>query len=217
MRILIIEDEKQLAQNIKDHLAKKGDAVDVANIGEDGQFMAESEPYDVIILDLMLPDIDGIKICQNLRSQGKKIPILILTAKSSVEERVAGLNAGADDYLVKPFDFAELEARLEALIRRNQSEGKTLLRTKDLTLDPQKHEVTLNNKKIDLTPKEFSILEMLMRHHGQAITRSMLTEHVWDYNFESMSNIVDVFVATLRKKIGPGFIKTIHGVGYRID
>ncbi|MCL4383002.1 response regulator transcription factor [Patescibacteria group bacterium] len=217
MRILIIEDEKQLAQNIKDHLVKKGDAVDVTNTGEDGQFMAESEPYDVIILDLMLPDIEGIKICQNLRRQGNKTPILILTAKSSVEERVAGLNAGADDYLVKPFALAELEARLEAIIRRNQSEGKTILKTKNLTLDPQKHEVKLAEKRINLSPKEFAIVEMLLRRQDQVVTRSMIMEHVWDYNFESFSNIVDVFVATLRKKIGPNFIKTVHGLGYKIE
>ncbi len=217
MRILIIEDEKELAENTKNYLVKRGDAVDLSFNGEEGQFMAESEPYDVVILDLMLPDMDGLKICQALRQKNLKTPILILTAKASVEERVEGLNAGADDYLVKPFAFSELEARLKALIRRSQSEGKTVLKLKQLTLDPQKHEVTLNNKKIELTPKEFSILEMLLRHQGQAITRSMLTEHVWDYNFESLSNIVDVFVATLRKKIGTGFIKTIHGVGYKID
>lgn len=217
MRILIIEDEKELAENLKNYLVKRGDAVDLSFNGEEGQYLAESEPYDALILDLMLPDTDGLKICQNLRSQGKKIPILILTAKSSLEERVAGLNAGADDYLVKPFALAELEARLEALIRRNQSEGKTLLQTKDLILDPQKHEVKLAGKKINLSPKEFAILEMLLRRQDQVVTRSMILEHVWDYSFESLSNIVDAFVATLRKKIGRDFIKTIHGLGYKIE
>lgn len=217
MRILIIEDEKELAENLKSYLIKKGDAVDLSFNGEEGQYLAESEPYDALVLDLMLPDTDGLKICQNLRNQGKKIPILILTAKSSLEERVAGLNAGADDYLVKPFALVELEARLEALIRRNQSEGKTLLRTKNLTLDPQKHEVRLNDKKINLSPKEFAILEMLLRRQDQVVTRSMIMEHVWDYNFDSLSNIVDVFVTTLRKKIGKDLIKTVHGIGYKIE
>ncbi len=217
MRILIIEDEKELAENIKNHLVKKGDAVDLSLTGEDGQFMAESESYDVIILDLNLPDIDGLKICQNLRDKGIKTPVLVLTARATVEERVGGLNAGADDYLVKPFAFSELEARLEALIRRSQSHGEPVLKLRGLTLDPLKHEVMLSGKLVVLTPKEFSILEMLMRHPGQVVTRSMLTEHIWDYNFESMSNIVDVFVATLRKKLGKEYIKTIHGVGYKID
>lgn len=217
MRILIIEDEKELAENLKNYLVKRGDAVDLSFSGEEGQYLAESESYDALVLDLMLPDIDGLKICQNLRNQGKKIPILILTAKGSIEERVTGLNAGADDYLVKPFALAELEARLEALIRRNQSEGKTILKVKDLTLDPQKHEVKLADKKINLSPKEFAILEMLLRRHDQVVTRSMIMEHVWDYNFDSLSNIVDVFVTTLRKKIGKDIIKTVHGIGYKIE
>ncbi len=217
MRILIIEDEKELAENTKAYLVKRGDAVDLSFSGEEGQFLAESESYDIIILDLMLPDMDGLKICQNLQSKDIKTPVLILTAKSAVEERVAGLNAGADDYLVKPFAQAELEARLEALIRRNQSQGKLILKLRHLSLNPQRHEVKVGNKLVSLTPKEFAILEMLLRRQGQVVTRSMLTEHIWDYNFESMSNIVDVFVATLRKKIGKGFIKTIHGVGYQMD
>ena len=217
MRILVIEDELQLAKNIKDYLIKKGDAVDLAKTAEEGQFMAEEEPYDVIILDLMLPDGDGLQICRRLRQKNLKTPIIILTAKASVEERVEGLNSGADDYLVKPFAFLELEARIVALIRRNQSQGQTVLKTRSLTLDPQKHEVALAGKIINLSPKEFSILEMLLARKNQVVTRSMITEHVWDYNFESMSNLVDVFVATLRKKIGPGYIKTVHGVGYKIE
>lgn len=217
MRILIVEDELPLAENIKDYLVKKGDAVDLAPTAEEGRFMAEEEPYDAIILDLMLPDGDGLQICRSLRQKKLKTPILILTAKASVEERVEGLNAGADDYLVKPFAFLELVARLQALVRRNQSQGQTVLKTKNLTLNPQKHEAKLKEKILNLSPKEFAILEMLLRHLGQVVTRSMITEHVWDYNFESMSNLVDVFVATLRKKIGPGYIKTVHGVGYKIE
>lgn len=216
MRILIIEDEKQLAANIKSYLLKKGDAVDTAANGEEGEYLAENEPYDVVILDLMLPDQDGLKICQNLRQKGAKTPILILTAKAAVEDRVAGLNAGADDYLVKPFALVELQARLEALIRRNQSEGKTILKTNHLELDPISHTASLNQKNLSLTPKEFAILEMLLRRPGQVVTRSMIMEHVWDYNFESLSNVVDVFVNTLRKKIGQNIIKTVHGVGYKI-
>lgn len=217
MRILVIEDELKLAENIKDNLGKEGDAVDLAPNGEEGQFLAENEPYDVIILDLMLPDTDGLKICQTLRKKGIKTPILILTARAAIEERVKGLNAGADDYLVKPFAFAELQARIEALIRRNQSEGKTILKLGDLELDPTGHTVIKAGKILDLTPKEFAILEMLMRHPSQVVTRSMIMEHVWDYNFESLSNVVDVFVATLRKKIGKGMICTIHRVGYKIQ
>lgn len=217
MRILIIEDELQLAGNIKDYLLKRGNAVDLANTAEEGRFLAEEEPYDIIILDLMLPDGNGLEICRRLRQKKLPTPILILTAKASVEQRVEGLNSGADDYLVKPFAFLELEARLVALIRRSQSQGQIIFKTGNLTLDPQKHEVTLADKIIDLSPKAFSILEMLLARKNQVVTRSMITEHVWDYSFESLSNVVDVFVATLRKKIGPGYIKTVHGVGYKIE
>lgn len=217
MRILVVEDEKQLAQNIKDYFAKKGWAIDLAPDGEEGMFLAQNESYDLLILDLALPDMDGLKICQSLRSKGKRTPILILTARSSVEEKVMGLNAGADDYLAKPFAFSELEARLVALIRRSQSEGKTILKIRDLALDPLKHLVLLNHHSIELSPKEFAILEILLRRKGQILTRSMLTEHVWDYNFESMSNLIDVFISTLRRKIGKGYIKTVHGVGYKIE
>ncbi|PIS14179.1 DNA-binding response regulator [Candidatus Shapirobacteria bacterium CG09_land_8_20_14_0_10_47_13] len=217
MRILIIEDEKQLAANIKSFLLKKGDAVDLAVTGEEGAYLAENEPYDVVILDLMLPDKDGLKICQSLRQKEVKTPILMLTARVAVEERVAGLNAGADDYLTKPFALTELQARLEALIRRNQSEGKTILKIDKLELNPASHTVSLDKKSLLLTPKEFAILEMLMRRPGQVVTRSMIMEHVWDYNFESLSNVVDVFVNTLRKKIGKDVIKTVHGVGYKIE
>ncbi len=217
MRILVIEDEKALANNIKKYLSKKGDAVDVTNTGEEGEYLAETESYDVVILDLMLPDIDGLKICQNLRRKEVKTPILILTARAAIEERVTGLNAGADDYLIKPFDLTELEARLEALIRRNQSPGETILKIRNLSFNPTTHEVTLGEKKVNLTAKEFAILEMFMRRPGQIITRGMITEHVWDYNFESLSNVIDVFIATLRKKIGKNFIRTVHSVGYKIE
>ncbi|MDP2860436.1 MAG: response regulator transcription factor, partial [bacterium] len=214
---LIIEDEKQLAANIKSFLLKKGDAVHLAANGEEGEYLAENEPYDVVILDLMLPDKDGLKICQSLRQKGIKTPLLMLTARAAVEERVAGLNAGADDYLTKPFALIELQARLEALIRRNQSAGKTILKIDGLELDPVSHTAFLDKKNLPLTPKEFAILEMLMRHPNQVVTRSMIMEHVWDYNFESLSNVVDVFVNTLRKKIGRDLIKTIHGVGYKLS
>lgn len=217
MRILIVEDEKQLIEGIKKYLIEKGYAIDTAFDGEEGEYLAETEPYDVIILDLMLPGEDGITICKNLRKKNIKIPILMLTAKGSVDDRVIGLNAGADDYLVKPFDLEELGARIESLIRRSQSAGLTILQIKDLVLDPIKHTVFRAKKEVKLTPKEFSILEMLMRRSGQVVTRTMLMEHVWDYDFESVSNVVDVFVATVRKKVGKDLVKTIHGVGYKIE
>ena len=220
MRILVVEDERRLSTVIKKGLIEDGFAVDQAFDGEEGQYLAESEDYDLIILDLMLPKIDGIKVCKALREKEVKTPVLILTARSSTEDKVKGLDSGADDYITKPFSFIEFRSRVHALIRRSHQEGSPLLRVSELTLDPLKHKVTRRGKDISLTPKEFSILELLMRHKGEVVTRTMIIEHVWNYDFNGMSNIVDVFVVTLRKKIDGGFknklIKTVHGVGYII-
>ena len=221
MRILVVEDERRLATIIKKGLAEEGFAVDLAFDGEDGQFMAESEPYDLIVLDLMLPKIDGLTICKNLRKKNLKTPILILTAKTTLEDKVAGLDSGADDYLTKPFSFLELRSRIHALIRRSREHPSPILKIADLIVDPLKHIATRNKNKINLTPKEFSILELLLRHKNEVVSRTMILEHVWDYNFEGLSNVVDVFVAALRKKIDNRakvkLIHTLHGVGYKIS
>ncbi|MBI5358881.1 response regulator transcription factor [Candidatus Amesbacteria bacterium] len=220
MRILIVEDELRLAQVIKKGLEEDGFAVDFASDGDEGLYLGESENYDLILLDVMLPKVDGIILCRQLRSKNIKTPILMLTAKTTLEDRVAGLDSGADDYLAKPFEFLELRSRIHALIRRSTNTTSPILKIFDLELDPLKHICIRNKKNISLTPKEFAILEFLLRHQNEVVTRTMITEHVWDYNFDGMSNIVDVFVASLRKKINSNasvkLIHTIHGVGYKI-
>ena len=221
MRILLIEDEERLSSVIKKGLKEDGFAVDVAFDGEEGQYLAESESYDLIILDIMLPKIDGIVVCKNLRKKGIRIPILMLTAKSAVADKVAGLDVGSDDYMTKPFSFLELRSRVRALIRRTSGDSATVLTIADLVVDPLKHTVEREGKNITITPKEFAILEFLLHHKDEVVTRTMITEHVWDYNFEGMSNVVDVFLANLRKKIGRNstkqLIHTVHGVGYKIS
>ena len=220
MRVLIIEDERKLSNIVRKGLIEEGFAVDQAFDGEEGQYLAESESYDLIILDVMLPKINGLNVCRSLRNKKITTPILMLTAKTTVEDKVAGLNVGADDYLTKPFAFTELKARLQALLRRSHNQTQTTLQIDDLEVDPVKHTAKRGNKIIFLTPKEFSILEFLLRHQNEVVTRTQITEHVWDYNFDALSNVVDVFVATLRKKVDSGFknklIQTIHGVGYKI-
>ena len=220
MRILIVEDEYRLSNVVKKGLVENGFAVDQAFDGEEGLYLAESEAYDLVILDIMLPKIDGLKVCRELRRKKIKTPILMLTAKTKVEDKVKGLEMGADDYLAKPFAYAELKARIQALIRRSHNEGDPVLKLDDLELDPAKHTARRDEKIISLTPKEFAILEFLLRHKNQVVTRTQVTEHVWDYNFDALSNVVDVFIATLRRKINTGFknklIHTIHGVGYKI-
>lgn len=221
MRILVVEDERRLAQIIKKGLAEEGFAIDVANNGEEGKFLAESEDYDLIILDLMLPKIDGLTVLKDLRHKNIKTPVLLLTAKSAPFEKAEGLNSGADDYLTKPFSFLELRARIHALIRRSKNDPSPTLKIADLELDPLKHKVTRNGKIISLTPKEFSVLELLLRHKDEVVTRTMIIEHVWDYNFESFSNVIDVFIAGIRRKIDKDqkikLIRTLFGVGYKIS
>jgi len=215
-----VEDEKDLTENIKKGLVEEGFAVDIALNGEDGKYMAETESYDLVILDLMLPKLDGVSLCNEIREKGIKVPILMLTAKSAVENKVEGLNSGADDYLTKPFDFAELKARIYALLRRGSVE-LPILEIDNLRLDPSKHEAFRDDDRLELTPKEFAILELLLRNSEKVVTRTQILEHVWDYNFESISNLVDVLIGTLRKKIEKKgqkkLIHTIYGVGFKIS
>lgn len=221
VRVLIIEDERRLALVIKKGLVENGFAVDLAFDGEEGKFLAESENYDLVILDLMLPKLDGLTLCQEIRQKGNKTPVLMLTAKTTLDDKVAGLNSGADDYLTKPFAFLELIARVHALVRRSKTEPLPILSVGNIILDSTKHSLKRGDKRIKLTPKEFAIFELLLRRREEVVSRTEILEHVWDYNFEGMSNVVDVFMASVRKKIGDTgkkrIIQTIHGVGYRIS
>lgn len=218
MRILLIEDEKRLSHYIKKGLAETGYAVDQAYDGEEGLYLAKEETYDVVILDVMLPKLNGIKVCKQLRLSKKDTPILMLTARGETEDKILGLESGADDYLTKPFEFAELKARINALLRRSYHQVTNNLAIDNLEVDPLKHTVKRDGKMIKLTPKEFAILELLLRRKNEVVTRTQVIEHVWDYNFDSLSNVVDVFIGTLRKKIDKGYkiplIHTLHGVGY---
>ncbi len=218
MRILIVEDEKKVAAFIKKGLEEETYAVDVAYDGEDGLHMGLENQYDLIILDLMLPVIDGLNVLSRLREKKVETPILLLTAKDSVEDKVTGLNTGADDYLTKPFAFSELLARIRVLLRRGKAETKTVLQIKDLTLDLVSHKVKRNDEEIELTGKEYSLLEYFMRNQGKVLTRTMIAEHVWDYNFDTFTNVIDVYVNHLRKKIDKSYpeklLHTLRGVGY---
>lgn len=220
MRVLVVEDEHKIAAFIKRGLEENAYAVDVAYDGDEGYEWARNFPYDIIILDVMLPKMDGITLCKRLRADGNTAAILMLTAKDEVDDRVAGLDAGADDYLVKPFAFRELLARLRALRRRNSEQRTTQLQVGDLTLDLVTHQASRNGQTIDLTAKEFALLELLMRHPNQVLSRTVIAEHVWDYDFYSQSNIVDVYIRYLRKKIDEPFdsklIQTVRGAGYRL-
>jgi heavy metal response regulator len=218
MRILIVEDEKKVAAFIKKGLEEETYAVDIASDGEEGLHLGEQNPYDLIILDLMLPKINGLEILSLLRAKKIETPILLLTAKDSVEDKVEGLNQGADDYLTKPFAFSELLARIRVLLRRGKTETKTTLEIADLTLDLVSHKVSRGNEEIELTGKEYSLLEYFMRNQEKVLTRTMIAEHVWDYNFDTFTNVIDVYVNHLRKKIDKNFpaklLHTLRGVGY---
>jgi len=218
MRILIVEDEKKVAAFIKKGLEEETYAVDVAYDGEDGLHMGLENQYDLVILDLMLPVIDGLEVLSRLRGEKIETPILLLTAKDSVEDKVTGLNTGADDYLTKPFAFSELLARIRVLLRRGKAETKTVLQINGLSLDLVSHKVKRNDEEIDLTGKEYSLLEYFMRNQGKVLTRTMIAEHVWDYNFDTFTNVIDVYVNHLRKKIDKGYpeklLHTLRGVGY---
>jgi two-component system, OmpR family, response regulator len=219
MRLLLIEDDPQLAAYLLKALREIGAVVDHAPDGREGLFVAASGTYDGIILDRLLPKLDGLAILRTLRASGNQTPVLILSALGEVDDRVTGLRAGGDDYLVKPFAFSELHARLEALTRRGQGEvAETRLRVADLELDLLSREVARAGIPIALQPREFRLLEYLMRHAGQVVTRTMLLEHVWDYHFDPQTNVIDVHVSRLRAKIDKGFdpplLHTVRGAGY---
>jgi len=218
MRILVVEDEKRIADFIARGLKEEQFAVDIAYDGEQGLYLAEINPYDLMIFDIMLPKLDGVEICRRLRLKKINIPILMLTALSDVKNKVVGLNSGADDYLTKPFSFDELLARVKVLLRRLTANKTSVLKVADLELNQLNHEVKRAAKTIILTAKEFALLEYFMLHLGQVISRSMISEHVWDEQFDSMSNVIDVHVRNLRNKIDDGFkkklIHTLRGSGY---
>ena len=220
MRVLIVEDEVKMASLIRRGLREEGMAADVAVKGEDALWMAGSTSYDAIILDVMLPGINGFDACRRLREEGVWAPVLMLTARDGMEDRVAGLDGGADDYLTKPFSFAELLARLRALVRRGPVERPTVLTVGDLHLDPAARRVWRGDTDITLSAKEFALLETFMRRPGEVLDRLQLLEHAWDYDYENRSNVVDVYVRYLREKIDRPFgvqcIETVRGAGYRL-
>jgi two-component system OmpR family response regulator len=220
VRILVVEDEVKMAGLLRRGLTEEGHAVDVARAGDEALWMAEDVAYDAVVLDLMLPGLDGIEVCQRMRRSGVWSPVLMLTARDSVEDRVAGLDAGADDYLPKPFSFAELLARLRALGRRGPSERPAVIEVGDLRLDPATRQVWRGASEVRLSAKEFMLLETLMRRPGQVLSREQLLEHAWDYAYESRSNVVDVYMRYLREKIDRPFgldsLETVRGVGYRL-
>ena len=219
MRLLVVEDEVKMATLLKRGLEEEGYGVDVASNGREGVWLGLENPYDAVILDVMLPDIGGLDVCRKLREAGCWSPVLMLTARDDVPDRVAGLDAGADDYLTKPFSFAELLARLRALIRRGEPERPSMLQVGDLVLDPATHRVTRAETPIELTRKELALLEYFMRHPGEVLSRTRLIEHVWDFAFDGDSNVVDVYVRYLREKVdrpfGADSIETVRGSGYR--
>jgi len=216
MRILVVEDEHRIANAIKKGLEQEKYAVDVAYTGETGWDLASSEEYDAIILDLMLPGIDGLTICRNLRQAGKQIPILILTAKDQTGDKVEGLNSGADDYLVKPFAFEELLARIRALVRRPKNTLNPVLKVAELELNTSTYEVKMGEKQISLSNKEFSLTEYLIRNAGKVLTKDQIISHVWNYDADVLPNTVEVYVKALRRKIGQNLIKTVRGFGYKM-
>jgi two-component system, OmpR family, copper resistance phosphate regulon response regulator CusR len=218
MRLLIVEDEKKVASFIKKGLEEEGYAVDIAYDGEEGLGMALDRLHDLIILDISLPKMDGIQMLKKLREGKLKTPVLLLTVRATIEDKVLGLDSGADDYLTKPFAFQELVARVRALLRRRAETEPPLLQTADLTLDPAKRLISRGGQKIELTSKEYALLEYFMHNPGRVLTRAMITEHVWNYDFDTTTNVIDVYVNYLRKKIDSGrepkLIHTVRGVGY---
>ncbi len=220
MRILVVEDDPRLGANLKKGLEAASYAVDWATDGEDALLMALTVPYDLIVLDLLLPGKNGVEVCRELRNQRRTMPVLMLTALGEVDHRVAGLDSGADDYLTKPFAFRELEARVRALLRRGGEHKTPQLRFLDITLDTLTHEVKRGDRTIELSSKEYALLEFMMRHPRQVLSRTMIAEHVWDYDAENLSNVIDVYIRYLRRKLceggEPDVIHTVRGSGYQI-
>jgi len=220
VRVLVVEDEVKMAGLLKRGLEEEGYAVDMSGTGHDALWLASENPYDAVVLDIMLPDIDGFEVCRSLRAAGRWSPVLMLTARDGVPDRVSGLDAGADDYLTKPFSFAELLARLRALVRRGATERPPFLSVGDLTLDPATRRVSRAGTPVELTAKEFALLEYFMRHPGEVLSRTRLIDHVWDFAYEGDSNVVDVYVRYLREKVdrpfGSSSIETVRGAGYRL-
>lgn len=221
MHILVVEDEIKTLNYLKKGLTEQGFNVDTAENGMSGLFLAENGEYDLIILDIMLPQLDGWSVIQRLRKSNKKVPVLFLSARDSIDDRVKGLELGADDYLVKPFAFSELLARIRSILRRGHTKQIEAMSIADLHIDLLKHKVFRSNKTIDLTPKEFSLLSLLARRKGEVLSRTLIAEQVWDMNFDSDTNIIDVAIRRLRQKIDSGFekrlIHTIRGVGYVLE
>jgi DNA-binding response OmpR family regulator len=220
MRVLLVEDNQRLSSSLKANLVDDGYAVDTAYDGIEGQELAELSVYDVIILDIMLPKRDGLEVCRELRKQKNPAKIIMLTARDTIDDRVKGLDSGADDYLVKPFAIEELRARLRALLRRDSTDKSGQLVVGDLVLDPAVHSVKRNETSIELTSKEFALLEYLMRNPNRLITRDMVQNHVWSYDYDGVSNVVDVYIRRLRRKMDdpfePKLIETLRGSGYRL-
>ncbi|HRH25860.1 MAG TPA: response regulator transcription factor [Candidatus Paceibacterota bacterium] len=218
MRILLVEDNEKLAKYTKQMLEEEGYAVDQVGDGKTGERMARSGSHDLVILDVMLPEKDGMDVCKSLREDNINLPVIMITAKGEIEDRVEGLDSGADDYLVKPFDMKELIARTRALLRRPQKAFVDKLEVQDIVLDSNTHIVTKHGKPLSLTMKEYSILEYLMRNSGMVVTRELLLEHCWDFAYSAFSNITDVYIKQLRKKLkddNETYIETIRGVGYK--
>ncbi len=221
MKVLVVEDEKRVLNFVKKGFKEHGFCVDTAMDGREGFFLAAGENYDCIVLDIMLPKLDGYEMVQQLRSKEIKTPVIFLTAKDTVEDKVRGLELGGDDYLVKPFSFSELLARVKALMRRGKEERKTHYQEGNLVLDISKHVVERGKKAISLTPTEFTLLQYLLKHKGEVVTRTMISENVWGYDFDSMTNVIDVHITNLRKKIDlegeKPLIRTLRGVGYVLE
>lgn len=216
MRILVIEDNVELARQIKAELERLLYVVDVAYDGEEGQYLGQAESYDAVVLDLGLPQRDGLAVLEHWRSNGNKVPVVVLTSRKTWRERVMGLRAGADDYLGKPFEYDELEARLEAVIRRSSGIASPVLRHENLVLDPSCARVTLDGDRIELTALEYRTLDYLMRHDGQVVSKTELTEHIYHQDFDLDSNVIEVLITRLRKKLPSDFIKTRRGLGYQL-
>ena len=221
MRILVVEDNQKLALSLRKGLQQEGHAVDLCGDGAEAAAMLGrgGEEYSLVVLDIMLPGMDGLAVCRSARGQGNRVPILLLTARDAVEDRVAGLDAGADDYLGKPFSFEELAARVRALLRRPRDAVPVVLSAAELRLDPARREVTVRGKSVPLTTKEFSLLELLLRHRGQVLSREQITRQLWDQDFDGASNVLEVHVKNVRRKLSKAghdeVIETVRGTGYR--